>query len=282
MPRGEHDRQGGLSPHERTQEALKTLEEGIDAILTGEAFADYLRTVARFHSYSAGNIALIKWQAPFARQVAGYRRWQELGRQVKKGEKGIKILVPHKHKIIEEDEEEGHFVVSSWGVGSVFDVSQTEGPPLPEPPQVVFVAGASDPGMRLYVDLLDYLELQGVSAGREETAPSNGYFDPLRRRVAVGRHIDGDQATKTLTHETAHVVAGHNLGMNSPDVETIAESAAFVVLNHYGLDSSGYTFPYVARWAQNRAVLKQNLVAIQHTAHTIISDLESASVRRAR
>src|SRR5947209_15248231 len=99
MPRGEHDRPGGLSPHERTATALKTLEEGIDAILTGEAFADYLRTMARFHAYSAGNIALIKFQAPFASRVAGYHRWQELGRQVKKGEKAIKILVPHKRKI---------------------------------------------------------------------------------------------------------------------------------------------------------------------------------------
>jgi N-terminal domain of anti-restriction factor ArdC len=150
MPRGEHDRPSGLSPHERTQEALKTLEDGIDAILTGDSFADYLRTMARFHSYSASNIALIRWQAPEASRVAGYRKWLELGRQVKKGEKGIKILVPHKHKIADEDGEEERFIVSSFGVGSVFDVSQTEGPPLPQPPQVVFVAGASDPGMRLY------------------------------------------------------------------------------------------------------------------------------------
>jgi hypothetical protein len=128
--------------------------------------------------------------------------------------------------------------------------------------------------MRLYVDLLDFLELQGVTTAREDTEPSNGYFDPLRRHVAVGLHIDGDQATKTLTHEAAHVVAGHTIGMNSPDVETIAESAAFVVLNFFGIDSSGYSFAYVSRWAQDRAVLKRNLAGIQKTAHTIITGLE--------
>src|SRR5947209_10220012 len=131
--------------------------------------------------------------------------------------------------------------------------------------------------MRLYVDLLDYLELQGVSTAREDTAPANGYFDPQRRHVGIGFHIDGDQATKTLTHETAHMVAGHILCMCERDAETVAESAAFVVLNHYGLDSSGYSFPYVARWAQDRAVLKRNLAGIQKIAHTIINDLEGGA-----
>jgi hypothetical protein len=84
----------------------------------------------------------------------------------------------------------------------------------------------------------------------------------------------GDQATKTLAHETGHVVAGHTFGMNSRDVETVGESAAFAVLSHFGIDSSGYTFAYVARWAQDRAVLKRNLEAIQQTAHQIIEGLE--------
>jgi len=87
-------------------------------------------------------------------------------------------------------------------------------------------------------------------------------------------HIDGDQATKTLMHETAHMVAGHALGMDHRDVETVAESAAFVVLQHYGIDSAEYTFPYLATWAQDRTVLKRNLSAVQHTAHRIIRGLE--------
>ncbi|MDQ2744220.1 MAG: ArdC-like ssDNA-binding domain-containing protein, partial [Chloroflexota bacterium] len=86
--------------------ALQTLEQGIDSILTSDSFADYLRTMARFHSYSASNVALILTQRPDASRVAGYRRWQDLGRQVNKGEKGIHILVPHKRRITAEKEED--------------------------------------------------------------------------------------------------------------------------------------------------------------------------------
>jgi hypothetical protein len=277
MPRGEYEK--GPSPQERTQDALKTLERGIDAILSSDTFADYLRTMARFHHYSAGNIILIRYQKPEATQVAGYQRWKELGRQVKKGERGIKILVPYIRRRNEEESEgrEESRVLSGFGVGTVFDVSQTEGPPLPEPPTVVFVEGASDPGMRLYVDLMDLLEEQGVTVDREDTVPANGYFIPHQRHVGIGHHIDGDQVTKTLAHETTHVFAGHTLGMDAPDVETVAESAAFVILNYYGLDSSDYSFPYVARWAEDRAVLKRNLEGIQAVSHAIISCLEGGS-----
>ncbi len=229
-------------------------------------------------------MGLILTQAPEATRVAGYRKWQELGRQVKKGEKGIAILVPHKRRLRrEQDESEergedeaqrGITTVSSFGVGRVFDISQTDGDPLPEPPRPEMVDGTSDTGMRLYTDLLDYLELHGVTAGREETQPSNGYYQPLNRHVGIGLHIDGDQATKTLAHETAHMVAAHSPGVERRDAETVAESAAFVVLTHYGIDSSDYTFPYVATWAQDRAVLKRNLAAIQQVSHRIIAGIE--------
>jgi hypothetical protein len=195
---------------------------------------------------------------------------------VKKGEKGIKILVPYKHKIKPEEgqEQEETVVLRGFGVGTVFDVSQTEGDPIPQGPMPEVIDGASDVGMRLYVDLIDYLDTRGIPVARAHTAPSNGSFDPHTGQISVGYHIDGDQASKTLTHEAAHAVAGHTLGMNSQDVETVAESAAYVVLNHYGIDSSGYSFPYVSRWAQDRAVFKANLEAIQQTAHQIIGGLE--------
>ncbi len=282
MPR-QRLQQGHEDARERVAAALQTLEQGIDSILTSESFAHYLRTMARFHSYSASNVALILMQRPDASRVAGYRRWQDLGRQVNKGEKGIHILVPHKRRITaEKEEDEATVVLSGFGVGSVFDISQTTGDPIAEPPPVQVVDGASDVGMRLYVDLLDYLtEHHGVTTAREDTRPANGYFDPILRRVAIGCHIDGDQATKTLCHETAHVVAGHTVGMSNPEVETVAESAAFVSLNYYGIDSSGYTFPYVARWAQDRTVLRANLQAIQQVAHEVLGTLENSPGRGA-
>jgi antirestriction protein ArdC len=279
MSRGEYQpRHHEHQQDDRVKNALETLETGIDAILDSEHFAAYLRTMARLPHYSFGNLVLIHAQHPAPTMVAGYRRWQELGRQVKKAEHGIKILVPYTRKMTQSDvgdsDAENRVVVRGFGVGTVFDVSQTEGDPLPEPPRPEVVEGASDLGMRLYVDLWDFLETNGVSVSREHTEPANGYFQPATNHVGIGYHIDGDQVTKTLTHETAHVVAGHTLGMNDRDVETVAESAAYVVLTRYGLDSASYSFPYVARWAQDRAVLKRNLDTVQHVSSAIIAAIE--------
>ena len=130
----ERNRYQGEDPRERVSAALATLERGIDGILDSQSFADYLATMARFHHYSAGNILLIHLQQPDATQVAGYQRWKQLGRQVKLGEKGIKILVPHARKVSDEETDEEQVIVRSFGLGSVFDISQTEGKPLPEPP----------------------------------------------------------------------------------------------------------------------------------------------------
>jgi antirestriction protein ArdC len=279
MPRGEYEpRDEGESREDRVRQAVETLEHGIDSILTSETFAGYLRTLAHFHQYSFGNVLLIGMQRPDATRVAGYRTWQELGRQVKKGEKGIKILVPYTQRIRPENEEdrEGPDIlhVRGFGVGTVFDIGQTDGEPLPEPPRPGELAGSSAQGRALYDGLLRYLDEQHVPVVREDTRPAHGYYNPLTRTIGLHQDLEGDQAAKTLVHETAHLVADHTLGMDKRDVETIAESAAFVVLNHAGVDSAGYSFPYIAHWAQDRTVLKRNLDAVQKTAHQIIDALE--------
>ena len=258
----------------RVRAALETLEHGLDALLTSDVFAAYLRLMARLPHYSVGNLVLIHAQQPTASLVAGYRRWQALGRQVKRGERGMTILVPHAIRTTDPETDEEQVIVRRFGVGTVFDVAQTEGAPLPEPPPVQRLDGASDVGMRLFVDLWDYLGTAGISVAREPTAPANGYFQPAQRHVGIGEHLDGDQATKTLAHETAHVVAGHTRGMPEREVETVAEAAAFVILARYGLDSRGYSFPYIARWAQDRRVLQRNLDAVRRVAATVIADLD--------
>jgi hypothetical protein len=179
----------------------------------------------------------------------------------------------------ETEDDKDRVLVRGFGTATVFDISATDGPAVAEPLPVEPIEGASDVGMRLFADLFDYLETQGVPVRREDLPRANGYWDPLARSIGLGTHIDGDQMTKTLTHETAHMVAGHTLGMDHRDVETVAESSAFVVLAHYGIESSGYSFPYIARWAQDRAVLKRNLDAIQQVSHTIITALEGGSER---
>nr|MBA2453182.1 ImmA/IrrE family metallo-endopeptidase [Chloroflexia bacterium] len=195
-----------------------------------------------------------------------------LGRQVRKGEHGIRILVPHR-RVIELDEGEETTIVRGFGVGTMFDVSQTDGEPLPEPPQVRELREATDTGRALYQALERYVTTQGISVVRAELARGNGYYAPMRRQIAIHNRLSGDQATKTLAHETAHFVADHRGGIAREDAETVAESVAYVVLSHYGIDSGNYSFAYVARWAEDRQVLKRNLDAIQRAAHVLVDGI---------
>ena len=270
----ERNRYRGEDPRERVTAALTTLEQGIDGILDSDSFADYLATMARFHHYSAGNVLLIRLQKPEATQVAGYQRWKRLGRFVKLGEKGIKILVPHRRKRTDEETDEDEVIVRSFGLGTVFDISQTDGKPLPEPPIAREIRESSDSGVALFGHLMRFVEGAGVRVEREDLSRAHGYYAPHERRIVLGSHLAGDQRVKTLAHEAAHYVADHRGWTGREDAETVAESVAFVVLNHYGIDASGYSFAYVANWAQDRAVVKRNLDAIQRTAHALISGIE--------
>lgn len=273
MERQRPGREGQSPSEERIAATLRTLEEGISAIIDGEQFRRYLDAMSRFHQYSASNVMLILAQQPEATHVAGYRRWQQLGRQVRKGERGIRILVPHK-RVVELDEGEETTIVRGFGVGSVFDVSQTDGDPLPEPPVAQEIHEATNMGSTLYRALERYVTSQGITVVQEELERGNGYYAPLRRRIAVDSRLSGDQATKTMAHETAHFVADHRGGIAREDAETVAESVAYVVLAHYGIDSESYSFAYVARWAEDRQVLKRNLDAIQRISHEMVARLE--------
>jgi len=264
--------------HERAQErmaaALALLDAGIGALVDGPSFRAYLATLARFPTYSARNVALIHAQRPDATRVAGYRAWQALGRQVRQGERGLRILAPYRRVLAEgneqRDTDDRGALVTGFGVATVFDLAQTEGAPLAEAPAPHLLAGASDAATWLWERLAAFLAAEGLALAREETGRANGYYAPARRRVVVNARLVGDQATKTLAHECAHHVAGARAGANMADAETIAEGAAFVVLDHFGLDAGDYTFPYVARWAVDRATLTRNLEAIRATAYTLI------------
>jgi DNA primase len=266
---------------ERMAAALALLDAGIGAIVDGPSFRAYLATLARFPTYSARNVALIHAQRPDATRVAGYRAWQALGRQVCKGERGIRILAPYRRVLAEGDEQgdaaERGALVTGFGVATVFDLAQTEGRPLAEAPAPHLLAGASDTAAWLWERLAAFLAAEGLALAREETGRANGYYAPALRRVAVHARLTGDQATKTLAHECAHHVAGARAGVNGADAETIAEGAAFVVLAHCGIDAGGYTFPYVARWAADRAVLTRNLEAIRAVAYTLIHVVTSGT-----
>lgn len=276
MERQRPGREGQPPPEERLAATLRTLEEGITAIIDGEQFRRYLDAMSRFHHYSASNIMLILAQRPEATHVAGYRRWQQLGRQVRKGERGIRILVP-RTRVVELDEGEEETIVRGFGVGSVFDISQTDGEPLPEPPRPAELEGEHARSFWLCDQLRDELEERGVLLTLDELHGPKGIYQPLLRRVRVQAGMSADQTAKTLCHETAHVVAGHASGLPRQDAETVAEAASFVVLRHYGVDTSSYSFPYIAGWAEDRQVLTRNLVTIQQVSDTLITSIEERS-----
>ncbi len=280
---------------ERLHTALSILEEGIGTILDSESFARYLRTMSRFHRYSFNNVALIHAQRPDATHVAGYRTWQTLSRQVRKGEKGIAILVPYTYRATrdgegaaqnaqntqntDEERDRGEERTGTrFGVGYVFDIAQTDGEPLPEPPAVQAITTATDRGAALWQVLADWLTAQGVAVEVKDCGRPNGYYAPGQGIVIHERIVGTDQATKTLAHEAAHFVTDHNEFVTREDAETVAEGAAYVVLHHFGLDTSGYSFAYVARWAEDKAVLKRNLEAIRRTASAIIAGIADQTV----
>ncbi len=266
-------RDGG---QDKLQAALQTLERGVEAITGSEEFRRYLSVMARFHHYSANNVMLILMQRPDATVIAGYRRWQQLGRQVRKGEKGLMILAPVVRKAGDEQDETAR-VVSGFRVMHVWDLAQTDGTPLPEPPKAQLLERGTDTGLWLWDQLSGWLISQGVTVEIGDLNGPLGIYHRATFAVTIERGLLGtDQATKVLAHECAHHVARHTGATSREDAETVAEAAAFAVLDHYGIDTCGYSVPYVAGWAKDVAVLRRNLAAVQNVAHTVIEALENS------
>ncbi len=263
------------------QTVLATLERGVDAILDGDEFAHYLATLARFHMYSPKNVALIHAQNRDATRVAGYRAWQALGRQVRKGERGIRIIVPYRARVApEEDNGQDMQIVTGWGVGYVWDIAQTDGEPLALPPTHGALTGDVTVADVVREEVTRWLRQEGVTLVRKETGRANGYYLPRAREIAIHRDLTGVPELKTLVHEAAHFAADHCGGARWEDAETVAEGAAYAVLSHFDLDTSGYSFGYVAHWARDIAVVRRNLAAIQQTAHRLIIAIEGDNTCR--
>ncbi len=260
---------------EKLQAAVRMLESGVEAILGSESFKAYLACMGRFHSYSYNNILLIHSQRPDATRVAGYKTWQSLNRQVVKGAKGIAILAPVIRKVENEETEDAVRVLSSFKVAWVFAYEDTEGEELPEPPVAAAIRTSSQPGQELYQRLLEYARSLGLHVEIADLGEANGAYQPSTGKVLLHERIIGtDHAPKTLCHELAHHLAQHRGWMDREDAESVAEATSYCVLQHYGLDTSGYSFGYVAGWAKDKGVLKRNLDSIQQTSSCIISALE--------
>jgi len=266
----------------RIDAVLKQLKDGVETIQQSERFRLFLVTMSKFHDYSIGNQILIMIQKPDATRVAGFNTWKDLGRWVKRGEKGIAILAPvmppkpkPEEKVPEEEEEtEIEPQPIYFKVVHVFDIAQTEGKSLPEFEIPVLTGEANE---ELFARLLSLMESQSVSVSFEPrsylTPEIKGQYLPPNQ-VWVRPAEPRAQQLKTLLHEVAHYYSEGVFRIPRRDAETIAESAAFVVGAHYGFDTGVRSFPYVALWAQDKKVLEQNLTAIRRVATTIIEALE--------
>ncbi len=282
----------GKERDRKVREAMEILDDGVERILDGEEFKRYLAFAARFHRYSANNSLLILVQKPDAIRVAGYGKWRELGRQVRRGEEGLKILAPIFRTVEDEESGEKYRALCSFKVVKVFDVSQTDplpgAEPMPEKPKPKALHGDSDAARSLGRSLLAFCGSEGVpvledDAELDALSPgAKGLYSLREGRILLRSGLPADQKAKTLAHELAHHLLHGNAAVSEedrPTLEAEAEGAAYAVLSYFGVDASAYSFAYVARWAENKDVVKAALANIQKTVRTIIEAVENGGWR---
>ena len=290
-------------PAEKLKEITDRLEQGITELFDSERYKEYLRVMSKFHNYSFNNTLLIAMQKPDASLIAGFTAWKnQFQRNVKKGEKGIKIIAPSPFKIKQETEkidpqtqkpvigrdgkpvtEEKEITIPAYKVVSVFDVSQTEGKELPD-----IAVDALTGDVEQYSDFFAALEKTSpVPIGFERIeGGAHGYYHLEDKRIALDEGMSELQTLKTAIHEIAHAKL-HDIDLNAPKDEqqprvdrrtreVEAESVAYTVCQHYGLDTSDYSFGYVAGWSSGRelAELKSSLETIRSAAADIINSID--------
>lgn len=265
---------------EAVAQAVERLEAGVSQITDGEEFRRYLQTAARFHHYSANNCLLILMQREDATRVAGYRAWQSIGRQVRKGEKGIRILAPIARKI--EDEKTGEEVRTLCGfkTSPVFDISQTDGEELPEAPnpEDLDPEEGAEIAAKVYEGLRGFCEAESVVVEEEQRGCGNyGTYYRKERRIVLNAPLPTFEKATTLAHELAHhllhgVQEKERSSKAAREIE--AEGVAFVTCAAFGLDTSRFTFAYVATYAGEPEALKAVLERIQKAAQRLIETIQ--------
>lgn len=258
--------------HDRVKELTHQLETGIQGLYASGQYGEYLAMLSKFHKYSYGNVMLIFMQCPHASMVAGFQTWKkEFQRNVKKGERGIRVLAPCPvRRKLENPSDETEDYIPYFKQVTVFDISQTEGKELPA--QIVTeLTGDVDKYENLFNRLVEY---SGLPVTFEQLPDGyKGSFYREGQRIALSPGMSQSQTIKTLVHEIAHSKL-HNDGeerdRSAKEVE--AESVAYVVCSYLGIDTSDYSFGYVAGWSKNKELpeLKASLEVIRSTAAGII------------
>ena len=285
------------------KEITDKLEQGLKELFESERYKSYLTTMSKFHNYSFNNTLLIASQKPDATLVAGFDSWKKnFDRHVKRGEKGIKIIAPMAYKkkveqpvvdpvtkkpVVDENgrakTEEVEIKVPSFQVVTVFDVSSTEGKEIPN-------LGVSEltAGVEGYKDMIAALErFSRVPIEREDIASgAKGYFDPTNQKIVLQKGMSEAQTVKTLIHEISHSLTDdkENPGIDVENPtertrstkEVTAESVAYTVCQRFGIDTSDYSFGYIAGWSSGKDMkeLKDSMDLIRRTASEVINGVE--------
>lgn len=262
------------------KEITEQLEQGVKDVFESDKYKEYLDFMGKFHDYSVNNIILIMMQNPDASLVAGYKAWQtKFHRQVRKGEKAIRILAPCPHKIVKEDEDGNQREVrwTTYRAVSVFDISQTDGDAIPEGCVNTLtgeVVGYGELLAKLIAVAPVKVEFEDIQGG------ANGYFNIVEKRIAIKSGMSEQQTIKTLIHEISHAILhnrenGAERGADKYTKEVQAESVAYTVCSMIGLDTAEYSFGYVAGWSKGKEAkeLKESMEVIRNTAKAIIDSL---------
>lgn len=286
-----------MSQSEQVKEITEKLQQGIENLFDSDTYKNYLKTMSKFHSYSLNNTILIAMQKPDATTVAGYGTWKQMNRQVVKGSKAIKILAPciYKKKDIADiadtpdksiadkdnkDISESEKVLVGFKVANVFDISQTEGEPLPE------ITHKLEGNVNEYADFMEAIkqfspvpiEFKAIDGS------ANGYYHLVDKNIVIDDSMSEMMNCKTAIHECAHALLHDqddglekdaHLDKNTKEVQ--AESVAFTVCNYYGIDTSDYSFGYIGGWSSGKDLkeLKASLETIRQTAQKIINGIDN-------
>ena len=291
---------------DQLKEITERLEQGVKDIFTSEMYTKYLLTMSKFHNYSFNNTLLIAMQRPDATLVAGYNAWKnKFNRYVKKGEKGIQIIAPAPVKEREErekiDKDTGLTVLNESGepeievverviprfrVTTVFDYAQTDGEPLPTLEVNELTARVRD--YTLLKEAIEQVSPVPIRFGEIE-GNAKGYYSHMDKEICVRADMGESQTIKTMIHEVAHAMLHDSDQMKQRGEEkdqltkeTEAESIAFTVCSALGIDTSDYSFPYVASWASGKELkeLKDSMDTIRLTAADFLEKLETAVAER--
>lgn len=276
---------------------MQSLESGVEELFTSNRYQEFLKTMAKFHNYSFNNTMLIAMQRPDATLVTSYKNWQSMGRQVMKGEKGITIIAPARYKKMKEKEvldenqrpimgtdgkpktEQVEVTVPHFKAVTVFDIAQTSGEPIQTLAPELLTAAVQD--FNSFMQAIQKISPVPIRFD-EIDGNANGYYHNADKEIVIKKGLSESQTLKTAIHETVHAKLHDKEIMESLGVEkdrltkeVEAESVAYCVCSSFGLDTSDYSFPYIAGWSSSREMkeMKASMDVIRKTAGEMIDQL---------